>query len=54
MWGGVFSSNLCCFAPLNWFPADADEDDEEEVDGRAVPDALAAATADALFNCSSE
>lgn len=45
----MFSSNRCCFAPLNWLPIDEEEDeDPEEVD------ALAAAAAEALFNCNNE
>ena len=47
----MFSSNLCCFAPLNWLPI---EEDEGEEDGSTVLDALAAAAAEALFSCSSE
>lgn len=46
----MFSSNLCCLAPLNWLPTE--EDGEEE--GSAVLEALAEAAAEALFSCSSE
>lgn len=49
----MFSSNRCCFAPLNWLPREEEDDDEEE-EGNTVLDALAAAAADALFSCSSE
>lgn len=45
----MFSSNRCCFAPLNWLPID-EEEDEEPVE----VEALAAAAAEALFNCSNE
>lgn len=50
----MFSSNRCCFAPLNWLPMEEEEDEEDEEEGSAVLDALAAAAADALFSCSSE
>lgn len=46
----MFSSNRCCFAPLNWLLVE-DEDDDEE-DASAVVEAPAAT--DALFNCNSE
>lgn len=50
----MFSSNRCCFAPLNWLLIDEEEDEDEEADGSAVLDALAAAAAEALFSCSRE
>lgn len=50
----MFSSNLCCFAPLNWPPMDEEEEEDEEEDGSTVLDALAEAAAEALFSCSSE
>lgn len=44
----MFSSNRCCFAPLNWLLIDEDVEEPEDVD------APAAAAAEALFSCSSE
>lgn len=45
----MFSSNRCCFAPLNWLPMEEEEDEDEE-EGSPVLDALAAAAAEALFS----
>lgn len=50
----MFSSNRCCFAPLNWLPMEEEEDEDEEEEGNTVLDALAAAAAEALFSCSRE
>lgn len=54
--GGVFSSNLCCLAPLNWLVI-AVEDEEEVEDaeeGCMLPETDAAVEADARFSCSKE
>ena len=50
----MFSSNRCCFTPLNWLPMEEEEDEEGEEEGSPVLDALAAAAAEALLSCSSE
>ncbi len=48
--GGVFSSNLCCFAPLNW-PVIAEEVIDEDEDCALVE---TEAVAEARFSCSKE
>lgn len=54
--GGVFSSNLCCLAPLNWFVI-AEEDEEGVVDAEEdciLAEADATVEADARLSCSRE
>lgn len=46
----MFSSKRCCFAGLNWLPMDEEEEADEDEEGNAVLDALAATAAEARFS----